>query len=376
MEVITTVQPMVEDALRLDPRLPDAHAALSLARYLERRFDEAEAAAREALVLSPNHVNANNWLHIALAAQGRLREAHEQALKVHQLDPLYVPGVGNVAFGYVVMGMPERVESLTERVLPFLEGSARDYVQGVRAFGLGQRGESARAIQIVENLPDPTQAYAGAAAYFSHLGLSAYESALPYSPNRAARMLALSRLDRVEEALQVGQEFVAIGEGISETIQVLADHQRFEDIITFVESNLGSAQRLAELHPNDGFGADELGHLAHAYRRVDQDDKAAATLALFRASLERQAGEGVDNGGLSWSRAHLAMLEGDADAALAHLDRAVTQGYWEDNDFVRYWTVFRPLLGDPRFDALIVRMNDLRNEQRVLLDLPSLELDA
>ena len=63
-------------------------------------------------------------------------------------------------------------------------------------------------------------------------------------------------------------------------------------------------------------------------------------------------------------------------AALAHLDRAVTQGYWEDNDFVRYWTVFRPLLGDPRFDALIVRMNDLRNEQRVLLDLPSMELDA
>ena len=375
-EVITTVEPMIEQALNLDPGLPDAHAALSLARYLARRFYEAEAAAREALTLSPNHVNANNWLHIVLSAQGRLREAHEQALRVHQLDPLYVPGIGNVAFGYVLMGMPERVDSLTERTLPFLEGNARNYVQGVRAFGLGQRGKSAQAIRIVDELPDPTQAYAGPAAFFSYLGLSAYEPALPFSPNRAARMLALSRLDRVEEALQVGQQFVAIGEGIGETIQVLAEHQRFDDIVTFVESNLGSAEKLAELRPNYGFGADELGHLAHAYLRSGRDDEAQATLALFRASLEHQAAEGVDNGGLNWSRAHLAMLEGDADTALSHLDRAVTLGYWEDNDFVRYWTVFRPLLGEPRLEALIVRMNELRNAQRALLDLPPVELDA
>jgi hypothetical protein len=281
-----------------------------------------------------------------------------------------------VAFGYVVRGTPERVETLTERMLPFLEGSAREYVLGVRAFGLSQRGENARAIRIVEGLSDPTQAYAGGAGFFSYVGLSAYEPALRFSPNRANRMLALSRLDRVEEALQIGQEFVGIGEGIFETIQVLAEHQRFDDLIAFVETNLGSAQKLAELRATDGFGADELGHLAHAYRRGGQDEKARTTLALFRASIDRQVAEGADNNGLSWSLAHLAMLEGDTDSALLHLENAVNQGYWEDNEFHRYWSVFRPLLGDPRFDAVMVRMNDLRNEQRALLDLPPLELDA
>ncbi len=322
-EVIGTAQPLIDEALGLDSELPDAHAALGLLRFLERRFDEAEIALKRALTLSPNHVNANNWLHLAYGAQGRLREAHEQAIRVNRLDPLYVPAIGNVAFGYVVMGTPERVETLTERALPFLEGSSRDYVLGVRAFGLSQRGENARAIQMVEALPTATQAYAAPAAFFSYLGLSAYEPALPFAPNRAARMLALSRLGRVEEALQFGQRFVAIGEGIFDTIQVLAEHQRFEDIITFVESNLGSAQALAELRPNDGFGADELGHLVTAYRRVGRDEEAQVTLELFRASLDRQLDEGADNSGLSWSQAHLAMLEGDGDAALTHLERAV-----------------------------------------------------
>jgi len=72
----------------------------------------------------------------------------------------------------------------------------------------------------------------------------------------------------------------------------------------------------------------------------------------------------------------LLVGDGMADYPLSQLEKAVTQGYWEDNDFVRYWTVFRPLLGEPRLDALITRMNDLRNAQRALLDLPPIELDA
>jgi len=375
-EVIATAQPIIDEALRLDPSLPDAHAALSLARHLERRYEEAEAAAREALALSPNHVNATNWLHISLQAQGRLREAREQAQKVHQLDPLYIPGIGNVAFEYVISGTAERVDSLTERVLPFLEGDARQYVLGFRAFGLGNRGENAESIRLIQDLSNPTQSYAGFAGFFSHLNLSEYEAALRYAPNRAYRMLALSRLGRVEEALQFGQALVAVGEGVPDTIQVLAEHQRFDEIISFVESNLGSAERLAQTSSNYGFGGNELGHLAHAYRRSGRDEDARKALALFRASLERQTREGADNGALSWSRAHLAMLEGDPDRALSMLEKAVTQGYWEDNDFIRYWTVFRPLLGEPRLDALITRMNDLRNGQRALLDLPPIELDA
>ena len=70
------------------------------------------------------------------------------------------------------------------------------------------------------------------------------------------------------------------------------------------------------------------------------------------------------------------MLEGDPDAALNHLERAVDLGWLEANDFTRYWTAFRPLAGDPRLDTLVQRMNDRRNEQRALLGLPPIEVDA
>ena len=108
------------------------------------------------------------------------------------------------------------------------------------------------------------------------------------------------------------------------------------------------------------------------------DDQAAAerTLAKFREILELQAREGADNAPHAWSRAYLAMLEGDPSAALGHLEHAVDLGYLEANDFTRYWPVFQPLAGDPSLEALIVRMNERRNEQRALLDLPPIELDT
>ena len=96
----------------------------------------------------------------------------------------------------------------------------------------------------------------------------------------------------------------------------------------------------------------------------------------FRRALEWQRQAGVDNAAYQWSWAHLSMLEGNPDAALEHLEASIARGYLEDNDFYRRWTVFQPLKGDPRLDALITRMNDRRNEQRALLDLPPLEIDA
>ena len=90
-------------------------------------------------------------------------------------------------------------------------------------------------------------------------------------------------------------------------------------------------------------------------------------LGLFREILTRNQQEGADNRSLSWALAHLAVLEGDNEAALGHLERAVEQGYLEENNFTEHWVAFRPLLGEPRLDALVTRMNEHRNEQRALL---------
>ncbi|MNC88590.1 hypothetical protein D3C83_44200 [compost metagenome] len=55
------------------------------------------------------------------------------------------------------------------------------------------------------------------------------------------------------------------------------------------------------------------------------------------------------------------------------MERAVVQGFLEDADFTRFQPVFAPLRGEPRFEALVARMNARRNEQRALLGLPPLD---
>ena len=79
-------------ALRLDPRLAEAHSALA---YTILHFDrDPEAACREldvAIVLNPGWVDAHHWYSHALCASGRFAEslaASRRALHADPINPL------------------------------------------------------------------------------------------------------------------------------------------------------------------------------------------------------------------------------------------------------------------------------------------------
>ena len=229
---------------------------------------------------------------------------------------------------------------------------------------------------LAEQIPPSNRNYSDGGAFYALLGMGAYERALSFMQGRPGQMLALVRLGRSEEALQLGQRGLVAGQGVGEIIQVLAELERWDDLVAFVEERFDSAEDLADAHYSAGFGAHELGHLAYAYRRTGQEDKANEALEVFRRTTDQYLESGLDNASLTWSQAHLAMLDGDHDAALAHMERAVEQGFIEDNDFYNAWVVFQPLRGDARLDTLIERMNTLRNEQRVLLGMAPIELET
>ena len=79
-------------ALRLDPRLAEAHSALA---YTILHFEwDPEAACREldvAIVLNPGWVDAHHWYSHALCASGRFAEslaASRRALHADPINPL------------------------------------------------------------------------------------------------------------------------------------------------------------------------------------------------------------------------------------------------------------------------------------------------
>ena len=186
----------------------------------------------------------------------------------------------------------------------------------------------------------------------------------------------MARLGRVEEALLESERLLSQGEGANVVVQILAEAERYEDLVRFVDERFESFAALEANSDNRGYGAAELGILTYALRMTGDERRAEAALGLFRETLAHQQREGSDNASFHWSMAYLRVLEGDLNSSLDELDRAISMGYLEESDFPRYWAAFRPLRSEPRFQALITRMNTARNEQRALLDLPPIDIDS
>jgi TolB-like protein/DNA-binding winged helix-turn-helix (wHTH) protein/Tfp pilus assembly protein PilF len=76
-------------AIKLDERLPEAHAALALiVQNYDWDWKTAEKEFREAIQLDPNYATAHHWYAEHLALQGRFEEALSESESARQLDPM------------------------------------------------------------------------------------------------------------------------------------------------------------------------------------------------------------------------------------------------------------------------------------------------
>jgi hypothetical protein len=184
------------------------------------------------------------------------------------------------------------------------------------------------------------------------------------------KAIALSRLDRVEEGLILGAEWVDKGNSPSRFFQQLIEDGRFSELIVFLESRWPDLDALESSFPSrSGYGAYMMGSIAHAYSRVAEPEKFDDAMARFQASLEWQIEQGADNWVLTGSRAQFAMLSGDHDGALELLGQSFMQGGLQIVPLTNEHSVFASLRGDPRFENLLVEMRGRLNEERAALGL-------
>ena len=76
-------------ALKLDERLPEAHAALAvIAQNYDWDWATANMEYRRAIQLNPNYATGHHWYAECLALQGRFDQAFPEIESARQLDPL------------------------------------------------------------------------------------------------------------------------------------------------------------------------------------------------------------------------------------------------------------------------------------------------
>jgi len=85
-ELMAKSRSAVDHALELDDSLGEAYA--SLASLVFADYEQAEAAYRRSIELSPNYATAHHWYGTLLRLHGRLEEAGQQFGKARELDPL------------------------------------------------------------------------------------------------------------------------------------------------------------------------------------------------------------------------------------------------------------------------------------------------
>ncbi len=194
------------EALRLAPRLGQAHAALGKLYLGQLRFLDAEAELKEAVRLNPNYSTARQWLG---TLYGRLRRCDEARTHVEigaRLDPL--TALVNEAVGSVhtLCGEPERAIQILENVLRMHPGSDTTKFQLGRALMAAGRPKEAvavlRPLQQTGGEGSATSAYIKALADAGELDeLASIEAALTSPYLRAAAAAARGDRARMYDAL-------------------------------------------------------------------------------------------------------------------------------------------------------------------------------
>ncbi|HEY5776107.1 MAG TPA: hypothetical protein VIS57_08485, partial [Xanthomonadales bacterium] len=364
----------IDKALQLEPNNAEALAGMGL--YVSNHEIDHEKSIgflRRALAINPSLVDANTWLATELDAVGNLQASIQLREQTFQRDPLHRPTFGNLQQSYMVMGQNEKALEMLDGLQAYLPGDAKligDY--GEVNFMRGHLAEAQRQFQQAydkEPLDSVNRFWYGLTLLHS----SQYELVTKIVPQRVMT-LALSRLGRVEEALILGDREISSGQNPTSYFQVLVENQRFAELVNVLESRWSDLDGFSRNWAGmSGYGNDAMGYIAQAYRKLGDDAKFDDAMSRFKASLDAQLAEGADNWVLNRSRAHYAALANDYETAISLLEKAFEQGAYIDTVNAKAWPVFKPLNGDPRYEAAKAKMVARLEEELKKMDFSKLE---
>jgi len=362
MQATETAREYLETALQLAPQNAEALAGMGLFHMQgDRDHEKAISLLQQALTINPNLVNASTWLANELNQIGKLQASLQLREQTFQRDPLHRPTFGNLQQSYMVFGQNEKALEMLEGLQVYLPGDEDLLGDFGQAYVMsGQLAEAAHNLHEAydnEPLNAVTRVWYGFALY----GGLQYERMAEVAPGFLAA-LALSRLGRPEEALILGNRAIGNGENPNFYFQALIENGRFEHLIETLESrwpDLGAFSRDRPGRTGYGYGA--MSYIAYAYRELDKQEKFEDAMQRFKASLDAQSAEGVDNWVFNFSRAQYAILANDYDTAISQMEKAFEQGLYLDTVTETAWPILKPLNGDPRYEAakagMLARLN-------------------
>jgi eukaryotic-like serine/threonine-protein kinase len=103
-KVLPEAEEAAQNALRLDPDLASAHAALGLVHAFELQISRSLSEYQRAIELNPGDANAHHWYALALAETGQSDQSTAEIKLAQELDPRSLIINSNVAWCFYLAG--------------------------------------------------------------------------------------------------------------------------------------------------------------------------------------------------------------------------------------------------------------------------------
>jgi TolB-like protein/Tfp pilus assembly protein PilF len=361
---------MFDQALSLDPASAEAWAGQGLYFYDTGELEQAIDALQKALVINPNLVNASLWLSTAHARLGNLREATRIREDILVRDPLYLPAIANVLDDYTLYGDLEKSQALMNRIRAYMPAS-RTMVSwdGVLLFVSGRLADS---LPYFESAYEMEPENANSIGQLSRALMYSWQyERLTEMPLNEFRVVALTRLNRIDEASKVAWDLADSDHYVFPLAGLLVHQGEYAELIEFVESRWPDLQAFEAAYPErDGWSENcYLGLIAFSYQRLGNVQKFDEAMSRFKAALDYQRNNGANNHWFAFAEAVYAVLAGDHDTALSRLARSFEGGANPGPQLSKFWPMFEPLQDDPRYESVVKNMEDHVNSERVKLGL-------
>ena len=375
VEAIPASQALVEKALSIAPDLGEAYAVKGLGLSQLGQSEDAIAALRRAVALSPNNLDANMWLASELYVRRRHLDTAETLTDLFNKDPLFMPVAGNLMLQLRTTGQHDRAEDVVER----LQSIAPDMpaTKTARAILLFHKGDMAAAARVMQSVYEETPGVANGIRTADVLFmLDAFEEIPKYKIFPIYDVWATSAAGETAAGVSKAKALLEAqpenGFFRNEYIIALSANNQDTEILHYYKETWDSIRE---------FETDVINvysRIPPSYAELAMAFKALGEEALFQETMQRwRTSIDIDRAGghkrLFEFEAKWQNLSGDYEAALAQLE-AGFEAYTLYPPSLLERRSFDALKGNPGFEALKAKNLIRVNEERAKLGLSALTL--
>jgi TolB-like protein/cytochrome c-type biogenesis protein CcmH/NrfG len=388
-ETMVMIENAAHKALAINPQLGEAYLSLAQAESFEERHEAAESNYRKAIDLSPGYATAFQWYSEFLArSPHRLREALDMLRKAEELDPMSPVIQNEIARQLILLGRFDDAENQLKTLIR----KNPDFAPGYREMAslmstIGRFDEQAIWVRKAIAL-DPGNFGLYLQQAFAVLNIGD-EDALAEIKNQMAaldaRHWSTGWLETLESIKQ--KNYAAALESARWVDKQIGEIPQFQNVYGFVYALNNDFQKARqafaiaypkffdrstwraaiELSPGDGC------FMAYIMSRSGENELSADLLKMTLSYLENELPNYIEHAD-RYGYDSCYLMTGDNDKAMDQLETAFEHGHYGAWWIWTNFSLYEPLRGTDRFEAMMQEILATGTTQRA--NLARMELEA